>query len=334
MLLRRVLGPRASDVLNVETLPQVASASLVVPFPRIGRDLTWPGHHIIVYRRTDQGFRTEQESVDMHRDVVLCVFLVLAGCATPDTSGGSALDRLQAEIRKSDILLRPGGPGPFPAAIMLHGCGGPDPREQMWAERLREWGYLTLRVNSFKARSLKRVCGGGVFESGERVPDVLAALAYLRTLPEVRGDRIAVMGWSHGAGAALAALTAAPADPEQGFRAAIAFYPGCRQLKPWSTKTPALLLLGELDDWTSAGPCQALAAREARAGLEVSAVTYPGAYHNFDNLLLGPKKRRAADALGGRGATLQYNPAAADDSLVRVRIFLARHLGAPAPLTP
>ncbi len=243
-------------------------------------------------------------------------------------------DPLQSAIRRDDRLLRPSGAGPFPAVIMLHGCGGLDQRDQMWAERLREWGYLTLRVNSFKARALKRVCGGGIFESVERVPDVLVALAHLRTLPDVLGDRIAVMGWSHGAGAALATLTAAPEDPEQGFRAAVVFYPGCRRLRPWSTRTPALLLLGGADDWTAAGPCQALAARQARTGLDVTQVTYPGAYHGFDNPLLGAEKRRAPDALGGRGATLQYNPTAADESLVRVRSFLAQHLGTPAPPTP
>ena len=33
------------------------------------------------------------------------------------------------------------------------------------------------------------------------------------------------------------------------------------------------------------------------------------------------------DARGGRGATIQYDPAAADESLARVREFLEKHLG-------
>ena len=272
--------------------------------------------------------------MNMHRVAFMAGLLLLAVYAAPGASGGSGPEELQAAIRQSDLLLAPQGTGPFPAAIILHGCGGLGRLYRIWAERLRDWGYLSLRVNSFKARNLKRVCGGGILEPGDRVPDVLAALTYLRTLPEVRSDRIAVMGWSHGASTALLTLTAAPVEPDQGFRAAGAFYPGCRQLKPWSARTPTLLLLGELDDWTAAGPCRALAAKQARAGFDVTEVTYSGAYHNFDNPLLGPEKRRAPDALGGRGATLQYNPTAAKDSLVRVRSFLAQHLGAYALPTP
>jgi len=262
-------------------------------------------------------------------------WLVVLALLSPVLAGAdSPSDLLQAAIRRDDRLLRPEGAGPFPAVIMLHGCSGPGKSNQVWAERLRGWGYLSLRVNSFKARNLKRVCGGGILEAADRVPDVLAALAALRARPDVRGDRIAVMGWSHGAGAALAALAAAPAKPDQGFRAAVAYYPGCRRLKPWSSGTPALLLLGGADDWTAAGPCQALAARQARTGFDVAAVTYPGVYHGFDSALLGPDPRRAPDALGGRGATLQHDPAAAEDSFARVQAFLARHLTTADTTTP
>jgi dienelactone hydrolase len=121
-------------------------------------------------------------------------------------------------------------------------------------------------------------------------------------------------------------LGAAPEDPADGFRAAIAFYPPCRPVLPWRTKTPTLILIGGADDWSAPAPCQALAERQQRGGFDVTEVTYPGAHHGFDNPLLGPEKRRVPDARGGRGATIQYNPAAAEDSAVRVREFLAKHL--------
>lgn len=254
--------------------------------------------------------------------LALVLALVLGGAA------GAAGGPLQDAMRGQDILLRPPGEGPFAAAILLHGCGGPSRRERLWAERLRDWGILSLRVDSFTVRGLRRVCGGGIFEAAERVPDLQAALAHLRTRSEVRGDRVAVLGWSHGAMAVLAALAAAPDGPGLGLRAAVAFYPGCRRAAPWRAETPALLLLGAADDWTAAEPCRALAERQARAGLPVASVVYPGAYHGFDNPYLGAGPRRAADALGGRGATLQYDAEAAADSLLRVRAFLVRHLGA------
>jgi dienelactone hydrolase len=256
--------------------------------------------------------------------------LLLSGCAGIGGDGVGGREALQAEIRKDDLVLQPAGPGPFPAVIMLHGCSGLGSRDRMWAARLRAWGYLTLRVNSFAARGLKNVCGGGVFGPDARVPDVLAALAYLRTRTDVDAPRIELMGWSHGAMATLMTLGAAPEEPAAGFRAAVAYYPGCRQVHGWRTRTPVLMLLGGADDWTAASPCQYLASRQRQAGLDVTQVTYPGAHHGFDNPLLGPNPRRIPEALGGRGATTQYDPAGAEDSVRRVREFLARHLGGRA----
>ena len=262
--------------------------------------------------------------------VVAGLALLLSGCAGIGGDGAGKPDALQVEIRTHDLVLQPHGPGPFPAVIMLHGCGGLGGRDRMWAERLRAWGYMTLRVNSFAARGLKTVCGGGVFGPDRRVPDALAALAHLRTRPDVDPQRIALMGWSHGAMATFMTLGAAPEEPASGFRAAIAYYPGCWQVHGWRTRTPVLMLLGGADDWTAASPCQYLASRQRQAGLDVTQVTYPGARHGFDNPLLGPDPRRVPEALGGRGATTQYDPASAQDSVRRAREFLTKHLEGPA----
>ncbi len=261
----------------------------------------------------------------MRAVAVLCWLLVAAGCVA-SSGREKAPESLQGEIRKSDLVLRPESRGPFPAVIMLHGCSGLGGRDRMWAERLRGWGYLSFRLNSFAARGFKSVCGGGIFEPAARVPDVLTALAHLRSLPDVDPQRIGLMGWSHGAMAALMTLGALPEEPSAGFQVAVAYYPGCRAVHGWSTRTPVLMLLGAADDWTAPGPCQYLAARRRQAGLDVTQVTYPEARHGFDNPLLGPNPHLVREALSGRGATTQYDPAAAEDSVRRVREFLAGHL--------
>ena len=52
-------------------------------------------------------------------------------------------------------LNKPDGEGPFPAIVLLHGCGGIQPkRDHRWAERLSGWGYVTLQVDSFWPRGL------------------------------------------------------------------------------------------------------------------------------------------------------------------------------------
>ncbi len=253
--------------------------------------------------------------------ILFCLSVVVGCGAFP-----AAAD-LQSEIRHHDIFVGPEGPGPSAIVLMLHGCGGLSGRDRMWAERLRGWGYASLRVNSLAPRGLRSVCAGTSLRPEERVPDVVAALAALQDRPSVDRNRIAVMGWSHGASATLWALSGAPAATLTPVRAAIAYYPGCSQVPAWKVDTPVLMLLGGADDWAAAGPCQGLVRRQQQAGRIVEQVTYPGAHHGFDNPLLGPAPRRIAEARGGRGATIQYDAAAAEDSARRVQQFLRRTLG-------
>jgi len=79
---------------------------------------------------------------------------------------------------------------------------------------------------SLSPRGISSACGGGLL--GQAF-DAYAARRYLSTLEDVDPTRIAVLGQSMGAGAALYAL-----DRDLGaqyfterFRAAIVYYPGC-----------------------------------------------------------------------------------------------------------
>ena len=83
----------------------------------------------------------------------------------------------------------------------------------------------------------------------------------------VRGDRIALVGWSQGGGVALSAIGSQglgrPSQLPQGdYRAAIAFCPGqcdpSRRPAAWTSSIPLLVLLGAEDVWTPAAPCEAL----------------------------------------------------------------------------
>lgn len=233
------------------------------------------------------------------------------------------------------------GTGKHPAVVMVHGCGGAygrdgqlNPRHTMWGEYLAAQGYVALMLDSFGARGLKEICttkfSERTLKESDRVGDAYAALAYLRQRPDVDGQHIAMLGWSHGAGVTLEAITHPSANA--GFSAAVAFYPGCtsrnKRSEHFHPYAPLLLLIGEADDWTPAEPCKALAATVAARGEAMQIVTYPDTYHDFDNPALTAKRLRKDVPNGvnpGAGVTTAPNPQAREDAKQRVVHFLAEH---------
>ncbi len=236
-------------------------------------------------------------------------------------------------------IIKPDGPGPFPAVVAMHGCGGLynkhgglSKRHQDWAERLAQAGFIVLFPDSFGSRGLEQQCRTGRREaraSHERIGDALAAGAYLQTRSDVKPDAITLLGWSNGGSTVLFTLREAARMKTEPFTKAVAFYPGCRtpfERGNWHAKIPLLVLIGEADDWTPAEPCRQLVSTADAAGEPVSIVTYPGAYHDFDHPDLAVHVRRGL-AFTGSGSGVAHtgtNPAARADAISRVMSYLAR----------
>jgi dienelactone hydrolase len=237
-------------------------------------------------------------------------------------------------------LYRPHGPGPFPAVVALHDCGGidrPSARATQlygeWATLLSGKGFVVVFPDSFASRGLGpqcRVRQTKVRASRERVADADAARRWLASQPFVQANHISLLGWSSGAIAALWAVrpNAQPRDSSADFRSAVAFYPGCRRLRhtAWSARVPTLILIGSADDWTLASTCQQMVAGAHGRSARAEIVVYPGAHHEFDRadtpLRLRTGLARTADP-GGR-AHRGTNPAARADALKRVPQWLER----------
>ena len=190
-----------------------------------------------------------------------------------------------------------------PAVVLLHGCGGmfsrqgePSMRMRSYTELLNGKGWHALVVDSLTPRGEKELCtqrsGTRKVTMVERRRDALAALQWLAVQPEVDAARLALLGWSNGGSAVLAATNRL--HPEVARAAvkpvlAVAFYPGCDNelRRGYQPVSDTLLLVGLADDWTPAAPCQALAGpRDGPNGavMQVRVLAYEDAHHGFDGL--------------------------------------------------
>jgi dienelactone hydrolase len=245
------------------------------------------------------------------------------------------------EVNLNGMLFRPAGPGPFPAVVALHGCGGLwdrvgglSARHADWGNRLAQAGLIVLMPDSFGSRGLGSQCGtkeSRVRASRERVADALAARRWLQARADVKPRRVSLLGWANGGATVLAAIRTdrSPADGQPDFAKAVAFYPGCRvqaESPTFEARVPALLLIGEADDWTPVAPCDRLVKAARGRGENFEIVIYPGALHDFDHPSRAPVRREglAFTPDGSGTANVGTDPAARDDALKRVPEFLAR----------
>jgi dienelactone hydrolase len=206
--------------------------------------------------------------------------------------------------------------------VLLHSCNGNWKKlDERWGRQIALWDYVTLTVDSFGPRGIAETCGNGT--PAEMAFDAYRALDFLVRQHAVDPDRVAVLGFSQGGWLALSSVeegTVEQSSPNK-FRAAAAFYPNCRTIQGNLT-VPALIMIGELDDWTSADGCRQLAeghddygVSRRREGAPIKLIVYPGAWHAFDSPALTTPK----ELFGHR---LEYNQAAADKSAAALREFL------------
>jgi dienelactone hydrolase len=245
------------------------------------------------------------------------------------------------QIQLDALMYRPAGPGPFPALVLLHGCGGMLTSQgyltasyRNWAELLAARGYVALLVNSFGPRGHWSICDQQkrtILESRERVEDAYAAQRWLAGQPFVARGRIGLLGWSNGGTGTLYSMR--ESREYRGFRGAVAFYPGCRTISrlqpPYRPYAPLLVLSGEADDWTPAAPCVDVAGTAKALGAPMAIVTYPGAHHSFDRIDMPVRYRPTVRNLNNPdklGATVGEHPAAREDAVRRTVEFFAQTL--------
>lgn len=273
--------------------------------------------------------------------VALLSVIVVAGCAGPTRITYQNVTPDKPEIITATVS-RPSGTGPFPAVVIMHGCGGLSSQVERWSRWFAERGYVGLVVDSFGPRKVKGDCAPETPEDipvTARLDDAFGALKWLQSQGDVRKDRVGIIGFSQGGVYAMAVVNGPSLEraarrgvkvPDPGFAAAVGVYPGgCRSLIPQLAVRPLLILIGGADDWTPPEYCQQMVDSMKSRGAPTSIVVYPGAYHYFD--VEGQKREYLADVgndfkPGGRGATVSYQPEAAADAFRQVERFFGQHL--------
>jgi carboxymethylenebutenolidase len=229
-------------------------------------------------------------------------------------------------------------PVPSPAVILLHGRAGAysslakgrhdastlTQRHLLWSRYWVERGAFALLVDSFGPRGFPAGFAAGTHD--DRPPqlnevtvrplDAYGALKYLASRKDLDAGRIGLQGWSNGGSAvlatmAVATLRAANLPASSGFRAALAFYPGCglenRFRDGYEAYAPVRILIGTADEEVSPERCQQLVAGTRRAGIDVALTMYPNATHDFDD----PGQRRQSVAANVAAATAAMGQASA-----------------------
>jgi dienelactone hydrolase len=244
--------------------------------------------------------------------------------------------------------------------ILIHGSGGISAATDRWAQELNSVGVAAFILDTFTGRGIVNTTSDqSQLDSIAITHDAYAALGKLATHPRLDAGRIAVMGFSKGAVAAIYSSNErfrnayGPGNAE--FAAHIGLYTPCNVTYRQDDKVaakPIRLFHGIADDYVSIEPCRSYVKRLKDNGADATLTEFPDAYHAYDNftlaasvelpssqttrhcliaegdngVLLNAKTREPyslADACVERGPHVGYNEAAHKATVAAVKQFLS-----------
>jgi len=218
-------------------------------------------------------------------------------------------DRLKTGV----TLTAPEGEGPFPVAVLMHGCGGQRGFLEGYAQAAVDSGHAAILLDSWTPRGLSRqdalrlTCTGLIQRGPARARDIDLLLASLDD-PRLDLSQVTLAGWSHGGWAIAEALTRDA--PPAGVTGAFLFYPYCGWVAGWPDRpfpehVRIAALIGEADTVSDYPACEQALDRPG-----VALTVYPGATHAFED----------SDASDER---FVYDAELAADAQARFKAFLS-----------
>ena len=223
--------------------------------------------------------------------------------------------------------------GRMPAILAIPGCsgvslnspstdaGGGSPTDPYFrrhypkmAMTLRDEGFAVFLLDLHSAEGVVSACLGEVAPS--RIAEyVVTAVRRIAADSRVDRENISIIGWSLG-GAGLLRAVELLASERTSISAAVAIYPGCAEVTPWSHDLPVYFFLGDADDIAPAETCRLLI-NSLASGLPVTVKSYPDARHGFD------LDEAPTTISTGRGTTVGYNQNAAESTWRNIREILS-----------
>jgi carboxymethylenebutenolidase len=207
-------------------------------------------------------------------------------------------------------LARPVKAGKYPGIVLIHENRGLDDHIRDVARRFAKEGYVALTPDflSRQGGTMKvNPKGGGLPNIRELAPwqgvteDADAGFKYLRVLPDVRADRMGVVGFCWGGGMAFVTAT-----QQRDLKAAVVYYgpsPSPMELVK-DIRAPILAHYGEKDPGVNKGIPETVEAMKKFNKVYEHRI-YPGALHAFNNDT-NPERYNAQAAKEAWGRTMDF----------------------------
>jgi carboxymethylenebutenolidase len=214
----------------------------------------------------------------------LATLAVALSVAGPAVAAEQTVTFKSGDESINGFLVTPEGKGPFPAVIVIHEWWGLNDWVKDQGRALAKDGYVALAADLYRGKVTDKQEEAHQLMMGaprdRALRDLRASFNYLQGRPDVRKDRIGVIGWCMGGMYALALATEEPR------LAAVVAYYGAPPTDPAAIakiKAPVLGNYGAEDKGPAPEQVKAFEAALKKAGQTVDTKIYPGAGHAFAN---------------------------------------------------
>ena len=176
----------------------------------------------------------------------------------------------------------------YPLVIGVAGSLGWREHHYEYMKMYQQSGFATFELNSFKSRNISSTVGSQVeVTTASIILDAYKAFEKLSKHPNIDKNKVSITGWSLGGAVALFSgwkpiIKAISKDLN--FASHLSFYPPCF-FDPENTEftdSPIHILIGELDNWTPAEPCNYFV-KKISDNSNVNLTIYPNSHHSFDS---------------------------------------------------